>query len=127
MLKKGGWKKLPQKSRRITTIYIPQEKFELMDKLEAIARREYKDLSPLIMQAIEDYVKTHAEGNPAYAITKWVDDADFKVTPAFYEQWQKWKLYLSKCDRKELTEAEKRAINIREESHKNYMEPRHLK
>jgi len=100
---------------------------ELKQRLKLKAAQEQRDMSEIVEELVKEYLKIHGEGNPAYAITKWLDEADFKATPAFFEQWQKWKEYLKKCNRKELTAIESRAIILQKECKEWFYENRDLK
>ena len=91
-----------RKPHFITSLYVPDSKKDVMKKLEELAWRERKDLSPLIMTAIEEYLKVHGEGNPSYDILKWADEPNFKAYPAFASERKKWMEHLMQSNQKEI-------------------------
>ena len=108
----------------VDSFSFPVEEVVVLEKFVKIAERERKSKSALIMELVRQYIKEHGDGNPAYSLTKWVQDSDFKVTPAFFESQPKWKQYLEKCDRPELEKVEGKALAIREIARKLWLEKR---
>ena len=55
---------------RVKSISIPEGKEELWKKFEEIAKREKGTwgTSEMVLDALEEYVKTHGSGNPAYSL-----------------------------------------------------------
>ena len=70
----------------IKTYSISDKQLPIVDEMQKILGREGKrrGLSEWIINAMNDFVKTHASGNPIYPITKYLDP-DFKPFPAFKE------------------------------------------
>lgn len=93
----------------------------IWDRTKIQAAKENKTISRIIEELLIDYLHKHESGNPAYAITKWVDNPDFIAVPAFLEASQKWLKYLSACDLKELTQIEGKALVIREQARKLWL------
>lgn len=87
----------------------------LKKKIKEIAAREGSEMTTILVKQLEEYVKVHGEGNPIYPITKWIDEEDFKMTPAFFESLvSKWRPYMDKCNKLELDEIRQRAEGILE-------------
>lgn len=62
----------------------------LKNEVKKIALRENRDAQEILVESLQNYVKTHGSGNPIYSLDKW-NDPDFKATPAFGENLnQKW-------------------------------------
>lgn len=62
------------------TISVESEEF--WKECMRIANREGKPLSSLVMGLLKDYVKVHGDGNPVYALDKWIGNPEFKAVPA---------------------------------------------
>jgi len=73
----------------------------MMEELEVIAARERKKTSELIVQILEDYVKAHAEGNPAFSLDKWQENPDFQAVPTIHASLDKWGKYYDDCNPQE--------------------------
>ena len=80
----------------IGTYSYPVEKLPIIEKFQEIAHRDGMKLSPLLMRLIEDYVKTHYEGNPQHLITSSIDNEDFMGFPAIALNPQNKRKYLKK-------------------------------
>jgi|SRR5579872_1952861 len=82
----------------------------LKKKIKEIAAREGSEMTTILVKQLEEYVKIHGDGNPVYILDKWVDEKDFKITPAFFESIvSKWNPYFDKCNKLELEEIRQRA------------------
>jgi hypothetical protein len=62
------------------TISVDSEEF--WNECMKIANREGKPLSTIIMDGLKQYMKIHGDGNPVYALDKWIGNPDFKAVPA---------------------------------------------
>ena len=62
------------------TISVEDEEF--WNVCMKIANREGKSLSSIIMDMLRNYVKVHGDGNPVYALDKWIGNPEFKAVPA---------------------------------------------
>ena len=65
-----------------------------------IADKEGKKFSELVMDVLEDYVKKHSDGNPAFTLDQFVDP-NFVACPAVFRDAKAWKNYLQKCSDEE--------------------------
>lgn len=106
----------------ISSFSYPFDKQALIEEFSKVAERESKSFSDAMLGAMEEYVKKHGSGNPAYTVDKWIDQVDFKITPAYYELRRKWEAYAEKCNAKECEEGENQAIMIREIFQKYWLE-----
>ena len=81
------------------TIQIgPRIPKSLKKELDLICVREGSDVQDIVKKCLEEYVKVHGEGNPVYALDKWVDSPKFKAVPALLENTDKWMTFLQNCD-----------------------------
>lgn len=85
---------------KVHSIFVLDE--ELKNRLKVQAAKENKDMSIIVEELLEKYLKEHGDGNPSYQLTQWQEQSDFRVTPAFARTNKDWMLYLQKCDAKEL-------------------------
>ena len=97
-------------------------KFELKKK----ALEEKRDMQDLITDLIARYLQEHGAGNPAFRLTNWINNTDFKITPAYMETTQKWINYLDKCNKKELEEIENRALFLREQARSRWYKSKNV-
>jgi len=70
-------------SKQIISVSISSE---LADRLREHARKEGERLSQVVEKAIEDYLKDHYRGNPAFPLDKWVEDEEFVAFPTLGER-----------------------------------------
>ena len=70
-------------SRQIISVSISSE---LAERLREHARKEGENLSRVVEKAIEDYLKDHYRGNPAFQLDKWVEDEEFVAMPTLGEK-----------------------------------------
>lgn len=76
----------------------------LKKEIKKIAAREEREMTDILIEQLQNYVKVHGEGNPVYALDKW-QEPNFKMTPAFGESMvSKWNPFLDKCSKDELNE-----------------------
>ena len=76
-----------------------------MDKLENIGFQETRPIYPdfkkivnfehipvneKLTRLMEDYVKIHTSGNPAYSMDNFLDNPEFSATPAFFSSEESW-------------------------------------
>jgi len=74
---------------------------ELYVKFKEICDRERCKIGSKLNEFMEDYVKTHGEGNPVYTLDKF-QDPNFKAVPAFMENIDlKWVPFLQTRKTKE--------------------------
>lgn len=75
---------------KLTTFKLPEE---LHKKLKETAAREGRDMTEILVEKLEEYIKQHGEGNPVYKLEKWTDDPEFIAIPALmsnFETIKKW-------------------------------------
>jgi len=102
------------------TIQIgPRIPKSLKKELDLICVREGSDVQDIVKKCLEDYVKEHGEGNPAYALTKWIEEPKFKAYPALMDPSRNWLDYFSNCNREEAEEIYHKCTGIRENA-RNY-------
>lgn len=74
---------------KTTSLKIPAS---LHQKVKEIAVKERRKLQDIVAEKLEEYVKTHGDGNPAFTLDQF-NDPDFHITPAVgrnYDAWQKY-------------------------------------
>lgn len=105
---KAGRKREYKKPRVFTT------KFEqdIIDAYEAVMHREGRHVNDGLAEHMKEYVEIHGAGNPAYTIENFVENEEFKITPAFFEKWPVWERFLEGCTDKELGEIINRADQL---------------
>lgn len=89
--------------------YVNEHRQKLLDEIKKMP--DGKNISKIIEEALETYVKVHGSGNPAYSLDKF-SDPDFRITPAFGESIEKWKNFIEKSNKQELDEIQAKAISI---------------
>lgn len=89
-----------KREKKVLSGFLIKETTKDWLKIQAI--KERKEMSEIVEQLLERYRKEHGDGNPNYQVTQWVEQEDFRVTPAFARTSKDWMLYLQKCDAKEL-------------------------
>ena len=77
---------------------------ESYDTLLDILRKERMAVGDWLQGQIDEYVKVHGDGNPAFTLDQFVEDSNFLVTPAFHRPIHTWKSYLTKCTNSEYRE-----------------------
>lgn len=70
------------------TISVEDEEF--WKACMKVANREGKSLSSIIMNMLKNYMKVHGDGNPVYALDKWIGHPEFKAVPATMSKKDKW-------------------------------------
>ena len=84
-------------SEKLVNFRFDEEKYF---KLKELALRERVEIKTLLGSLIDDYLKVHADGNPNYVITDFVD-VNFMCCPAFYRDREAWENYISKSNNEE--------------------------
>lgn len=111
-----------ERAKKILSAFLIDDAVKSALKIQAA--KERKDMSVIVEDLLKKYLQEHGDGNPAYSLEHWQAKADFKVTPAFFETNQKWDAYLKQCSRKELEQVEGKAIHIRGQARKYWLEKR---
>jgi len=81
-------------------VHLDSEKIE---SFKDIARKERRKIKEIHKELIEDYIKKHGDGNPAYTLDHY-NDENFLATPAYHRPKLAWRSYLTKCTDKEYKE-----------------------
>jgi len=70
----------------IFPLYVRKDREEILELARRKAKEEGSNLSELILKALEEYLKKHYRGNPAFSLDKWVEDKDFIAFPTLGER-----------------------------------------
>ena len=71
--------------------------------LEEAHWRERKSVSEIAREAIDDWLRNHAEGNSTFKLDKWQENPEFKAIPTLLSSPEKWFKYIEDCSDNELT------------------------
>lgn len=83
-----------------------------MEEFKKIAHREGKNRSSVLVELIEQYVKIHSEGNPAFTMDQF-QDPDFRAMPATMSPIMNWKEFVNhNTDEKEDRDLELKCMGI---------------
>lgn len=77
-------------TKRITTFYIEDDVYQ---KFKSILEKERTPYSQKVEEIMQDFIKKHGDGNPAFTLDQF-QDPDFKVCPAFFRDSKTWQNYL---------------------------------
>ena len=77
---------------KLITFSVSEEMKPIVDKFKEICQREGKSMSKMLVELIEDYVKRHANGNPAIPLDRWTEDKEFIACPTLGEPPWKYNL-----------------------------------
>lgn len=66
-----------------------------------LARKERKPLKTLHKEIIQDYIKKHGDGNPAFTMDQFIEDPGMKAVPAFFRNRDDWQNYIESLPEKE--------------------------
>lgn len=82
----------------------PTDQEPVMKELRIIAAREGKSSSQIIFEILQDYVKSHSEGNSTFKLDKWQENPEFVAIPTLLSPSDKWnKFLLENCTEEDLT------------------------
>ena len=95
----------------LRTFETDEEKYQ---KFKAMCAREGKKVGDKINELIENELKVHGEGNPAFSLEKWVEVPEFRCYPAMMDPMRNWNDYLSKCKPEEAEQIYHTCTGIRE-------------
>lgn len=84
---------------------------ESYDSLKDILRKERIGIGNWLQNQIDEYIKVHSDGNPAFTLDQF-SDPNFVACPAFYRDHLAWNMYLKKVDDKELEKIKQQVIMI---------------
>ena len=77
------------------TNFTSSVEYELYERFKEICWKERKPINALVQDFMEKYIKEHGNGNPMYELTKWVENPEFRATPAFRESEENWLRYIN--------------------------------
>jgi len=73
---------------------------DLKHELDILAARESRTIKEIVIEQIENYIKTHKEGNPQHLLTQYQANEDFLGFPAIALSPQNKKKYIEKMPKK---------------------------
>lgn len=82
-----------ERKTSIKAFYFPNGKEYLREELEELKWNRRMSVNAMIIEAVEDYVKTHTHDNLNFTIDQFQDES-FKACPAFYRNNTTWTEYL---------------------------------
>ena len=88
-------------SEKLVNFRFDEEKY---NELKMLALKERTNVKNLVSQLLDEYIKTHKDGNPQFKLEQFADP-DFIACPAFYRDGRTWEHYISKA-----TDAEKQKL-----------------
>jgi hypothetical protein len=68
-----------------------------IETLEEIHWRERKSVSEIVREAIDEWIRNHAEGNSTFSLDKWQENPEFKAIPTLLSPPEKWFKYIEGC------------------------------
>lgn len=86
------------------TLLMTDKRKKLIEEIKKTADSAHMDLSQIIDVALEEWLKRHGSGNPAFDLTQWVDNSSFVPWPSIGHDSKKWFKWFNKADEKDLTE-----------------------
>ena len=92
-----------RKIKNIKTYYLSDDDIEIQGEFEDLAYKERISTSKLYCIAMQEYLKKHSDGNPAYTLDQFNDES-FKAVPAVFRDRKNWENYYSKLDKKQYNE-----------------------
>lgn len=84
-------------SEKLVNFRFDEEKY---NELKMLALKERTNVKNLVSQLLDDYIKTHKDGNPQFKLEQFADP-DFIACPAFYRDGRTWEHYISKATKEE--------------------------
>ena len=82
-----------KEEKAFSSIYFPPAKQHLVKELIELKWKERTSVNNIILHAIEEYVKIHADGNPNFTLEQF-QDSNMKACPAFFRPKAVWVDYL---------------------------------
>lgn len=83
------------------SFYLSEDQIQ---KLEEARWRERKSQSEIVREAIDDWLRSHSEGNSTFKLDKWQEDPEFKAVPTLLSSHEKWnKFLLENCSEEDIT------------------------
>ena len=96
----------------VSSFSFTEDKKPIVDEFAKIADRERKGRSRVLIQLMEEYVKVHSEGNPAFTLDQF-QDQNFRAMPATMSPIKDWKEFINhNTDEKEDRTLELKCLGI---------------
>jgi len=67
-----------------------QETRPIYPDFKKITNFEHIPVNEKLTRLMEDYVKIHTSGNPAYSMDNFLENPEFSATPAFFASEESW-------------------------------------
>ena len=80
-------------SEKLVNFRFDEEKY---NELKMLALKERTNVKSLVSNLLDDYIKTHKDGNPQFKLDQFADP-DFIACPAFYRDGNIWENYIKKA------------------------------
>lgn len=84
-------------SEKLVNFRFDEEKY---NELKMLALKERTNVKSLVSNLLDDYIKTHKDGNPQFKLDQF-NDPNFIACPAFYRDGQTWENYIKRAEPKE--------------------------
>ena len=75
-----------------------QETRPIYPDFKKIVNFEHIPVNEKLTRLMEDYVKIHTSGNPAYSMDNFLDNPEFSATPAFFASAESWNNFFKKMN-----------------------------
>jgi Arc/MetJ-type ribon-helix-helix transcriptional regulator len=82
------------------SFYLTEEQVRMLQEAHW---RERKSVSEIVREAIDDWLKSHAEGNTTFKLTKWQENPEFMAIPTLLSPNERWSKYIDSCNDHECT------------------------
>lgn len=92
------------------SFYLSEEQIRLLDEAHW---RERKSVSEIVREAIDAWLKSHAEGNNTFSLEKWQEDPEFIALPTLLSPEDRWNTYIKDCKDDEVTKIAIALTNIK--------------
>lgn len=85
---------------------------KIYEEFSNLCKKEHMKVGNVINSLLEDYIKTHGDGNPTFTLDQFAEDEGLKACPAFFRKPEAFEAYLKKCKTHEILEFKKQLIKI---------------
>ena len=76
------------------SFYLSENQIKALDEVHW---RERKSVSEIVREAIDEWLKNHAEGNTTFSLDNWQENPEFKAVPTLLSTPEKWSKYIDEC------------------------------
>ena len=91
----------PRKRGTNYSFYLSEDQIQALKEAHW---RERKSESEIVREAIDEWLRNHAEGNSTFRLDKWQEDPQFKAIPTLLSAHEKWSKYIDECSDNDLTQ-----------------------